>query len=237
LNDARLIQGSIENKLGRPLEQIIQQFRRNLEAVSHSGQRVIYLVRHGAVRTEGKGKRFIGQLDLPLSQEGIQQIQQLKGELRGTQFSAIFCSDLTRSLETAAILAGMQDNLTPAPRSELREINLGQWEGLTFEEVRTRCAEAFEERGRDLVHYQPPGGESFLDCTKRVIPAFYDLLHATRGNILIAGHAGVNRILLCQVLGMSLENLFEINQDYGCLNVIPYRDGTFRLEMLNGNKV
>ncbi len=236
LNNARLIQETVEKVLGQTLEQIVKKFRMNLEAVSNSGQRVIYLIRHGAVQMEGNGKRFIGQLDLPLSSEGIQQVQRLKDGFRDAQLSAIFCSDLKRSLETASILAGMQDNLTLAPRPALREISLGQWEGLTFEEVRDRYPDEFEARGRDMVHYHPPGGESFLDCANRVIPAFLDIVHSTRGNVLIVAHAGVNRIILCQVLGLSLEKLFEIDQDYGCVNIIHYREGTFTLEVSKENR-
>ena len=237
LGNARLIRRSMEDLLGEPLEILIQTYKRNIRAVSNSSQRKIYLVRHGAVQREGNGKRFIGQLDLPLSCEGIQQLQRLKAELHDAQLSAVFCSDLKRSVETAAILTEMSPVLTPIQKPDLREINLGEWEGLTFDEVSRRHPEHFRERGRDIVHYQPPGGESFLDCAKRVIPAFYEMIHATRGNILIVGHAGVNRIMLCQVLGKSLENLFEVEQDYGCLNVIHLKDGVFTLQVLNGNAV
>ena len=135
LGNARLIQRSLEKVLGQPLEHLIQTYKRNILAVSNSGQRKIYLVRHGAVQREGNGKRFIGQLDLPLSCEGIQQIQRLKAELHDAQLSAVFCSDLKRSVETAAILTEMSPELTPIQKPELREINLGEWEGLTFDEV------------------------------------------------------------------------------------------------------
>jgi len=65
--------------------------------------------------------------------------------------------------------------------------------------------------------------------------ALYDILHSTRGDILIVGHAGVNRILLSQALGRSLDDLFGIDQDYGCLNVISYRSQTFDVKLLNGS--
>jgi molybdenum cofactor cytidylyltransferase len=237
LQHARLTQRSIEKVLGQPLEYLIQTYKRNIRAVSNSGQRKIYLVRHGAVQRGRNGKRFIGQLDLPLSCEGIQQLQRLKAELCGAQLSAVFCSDLKRSAGTAGILTEMSPELSPIQKPELREISLGEWEGLTFDEVSRKHPEDFKERGLDLVHYQPPGGESFLDCTKRVIPAFYEMIHSTRGNILIVGHAGVNRIILCQVLGKCLDDLFEVEQDYGCLNVIHYKHGIFTLKVLNGNAV
>ena len=80
-----------------------------------------------------------------------------------------------------------------------------------------------------------PGGESFLDCALRVIPALYDMLQLTSGNLLIVGHAGVNRILLSQLMGNPAETLFDIAQDYGCLNLILYHDFSFRLQVVNAS--
>lgn len=237
LDNARSIQSSIQEVLGETLDSLIQKYNRNIRAVSNSGPRKIYLVRHGAVQREGNARRFIGQLDIPLSSEGIQQVRRLRERLVDTELSAIFCSDLRRSAATAAILAQISPRLTPIEMPQLREINLGEWDGLDFDEVSNRDPEGFEERGRDPVHYQPPGGESFLDCTIRVIPAFYHILQSTRGNLLIVGHAGVNRIILCQVLGRSLANLFDVPQDYACLNVICTKDGGFEVKVLNGDAV
>ena len=72
-----------------------------------------------------------------------------------------------------------------------------------------------------------------MDCGCRVISALYEALRSTRGNIPIVGHAGVNRILLCQTSGKSMDELFDIDQDYGCLNLIRYADFAFELEILN----
>lgn len=237
LRTAQLIQQTVERVMGQPLRQVAATFERNIRAASRGERRTIYLVRHGAVGSEDNKKRFIGQLDLPLSREGIAQVQSLRNELCETEFAAVFCSDLRRSVETAAILTEARPGLSFSQRPELREISLGQWEGLTFGEVMKQYPGEFENRGCDIVHYQPPGGESFLDCTKRVLPAFHDLLHTTRGDLLIVGHAGVNRIILCQALGLSLAKLFEICQDYACLNVITFDNGAFTVTMLNGKPV
>lgn len=234
---ARRIQREVEAALGELLEQILHQFARNIRAVSGGGERHIYLVRHGAVPREEAGRRFLGQLDVPLSGEGIDQVRRLHEELSSVPFSAVFCSDLKRSVETAAILTEDRPDLVAVPRPELREIDLGEWDGLSFEAVQTAFPDEFQKRGWDIVHYQPPGGESFLDCTRRVIPTFYQLLHTTRGNILVVGHAGVNRIILCQVLGRSLTDLLDIRQDYACVNLIQYDDGAFTAKVLNGEMV
>jgi|GEM_PF-85945 len=238
LKDARKIKERLETFLGQPLEDILQKYRRNIHATSLSGPRRIYLARHGALRlpkdgnAPNQGRRYIGQSDIPLSDEGIQQALNLREELRHVHLSAIYSSDLTRCLKTAEIV-GEPHQLRPTPRRDLREILLGRWEGKTFNEIKHQYPEEFEERGRDIVHFRPLGGESFLDCTHRALRAFYDILHSTEGNILIVAHAGVNRILLSQAMGKSLENLFEIPQDYGCLNLVDYSDFTFELKALN----
>jgi broad specificity phosphatase PhoE len=171
-------------------------------------------------------------MDLPLNAEGVRQAESLRDRMRGIPLSAVLCSDLSRSIETASIICGPH-GLEPFVNRNWREIGLGDWEGLTFDEVRQRFPSQYEERGKNIVLFRPPGGESFLDCAFRVIPALFEALRSTRGDILIVGHAGVNRILICQATGKSMDAIFDIAQDYGCLNLIGYSDFTFELEILN----
>jgi probable phosphoglycerate mutase len=146
--------------------------------------------------------------------------------------SGIFCSDLERSVSTARVI-GERHNLEPVARTDLREISLGAWEGLTFDEVRRRYPGEFEKRGDDIFNYQPPGGESFARCAGRVLPALEEILSTVGDNILIVGHAGVNRIIISRALGMPPENLFKITQDYGCLNVLVAGDFGLKVVALN----
>jgi probable phosphoglycerate mutase len=194
-------------------------------------QSIVYLVRHGEIATDGN-KRYIGQLDLPLNDKGELQAARLREELASVPFSRIFCSDLVRSVATARIICGNHD-LEPVVIGDLREINMGFWEGLTFEEVRLYYPCEFEKRGSDIVEYQPPGGESFARCARRIMSALDDILAAASGNILIAGHAGINRIIISRALGMPLENIFRISQDYGCLNILISTDLGLRVKTLN----
>ncbi len=110
---------------------------------------------------------------------------------------------------------------------------MGTWEGLTFEAVRNRDPRGFEQRGRDLANYQPPGGESFQALQNRVIAAFQQIVLDAQGAIVIVGHAGVNRALLCHLLEMSLNNLFSIGQDYAAMTVIHKMGPDYRISALN----
>ncbi len=228
-SDAREIEARIEAAIGTPASAVIHRYRRGIRGSSRAGRREIYLVRHGAIQLADDPKRFIGQLDLPLNDDGIAQAKRLSATLSTTSLAAIYCSDLKRCIQTAEVIA-RDHGLASIAKPELREIALGEWEGLPFDEVRERFPWDYEARGLDPVHYRPPGGESFLDCTFRVIPAFYDILGSTSGNIAIVAHAGVNRIILSQILGRPLEDLFSIKQDYGSLRVIVQKQARFRLE-------
>lgn len=190
----------------------------------------VFLMRHGDIRQDTI-KRYIGQADLALNATGHAQARDWRKELSEISFRRIFCSDLSRSHETACIIAEGRTT-TVQPLVKLREINLGAWEGQAVDDVRSLYAGEYEKRGADMVHYRPPAGECFADVAARVIPLFKEIVRNTAGNLLIVGHAGVNRIILSHILGMPLDNLFRLRQDYGCMNVIDCgKDGMWLREM------
>jgi len=198
----------------------------------HSFPRRLYLMRHGDCRSD-QTKRFIGQTDVPLNQEGLAAGRAWQAILSTKGLEHVYCSDLARSLSTGQIItSGSSIPLEVLP--ELREIDLGEWEGLPVAHVRNQFPREYKERGRDLAHFHPPGGESFSDLRDRVVPAFQQIVARMQGPVLIVGHAGVNRVILCHVLGMPLGLLFRIEQPYGALSVLICEDGTeIRVEALN----
>jgi len=194
--------------------------------------RRIYLVRHGEIAIEDNQRRYIGQLDLPLSEEGIQQALSLQKILNPVTISTVFSSDLLRCQHTAEIIVGHK-NIKQMIRKELREINMGEWEGCTFADIIRRFPGEFKARGADIGYYRVSGGESFADCYQRVKKAFHECINSSAGDVLFVGHAGVNRLLLCYILGMPLANIFKIRQNYGCLNVITASSSSYQVELVN----
>ncbi len=194
---------------------------------------MVYLVRHGRIQLPDEKQRYyIGHLDVPLSQAGMLQAQDLGQQLAGLKIAAIYCSDLARSRETARQIA-THFPLEPVVRPDLREISMGSWEGLTFAQVAERYPQEFARRGAEIEYYHIAGGESFAECGERARAALADILNSTVGNVLIVGHAGLNRTLLCAILGMSIANAFNISQDYCCLNIICCDKHGYRIKMLN----
>jgi len=192
----------------------------------------ILLLRHGEVQRAGEGRHYLGQQDLPLSAQGCEQAAAWGDYMAAAGLQVIACSDLTRCRETARLI-GERCRLTPRVHPELREVDLGDWDGQPFAAIQSRDPEAFRQRGTRIADHRPPGGESFRDLDGRVWPFFETLLRRTPGRILVVTHAGVIRVLLCRFLGIPLENLFAIGVVHGALSIVDIRPGGRRLQALN----
>lgn len=191
----------------------------------------IFLMRHGDSRTDNT-RRFIGQQDSSLNAIGHLQASWWCKHLAHLSFSQIHCSDLIRTRQTAEIATRETDGkITSHP--QLKEIFLGQWEGLPFSVIQQRYPEQFKLRGDNIASYRPQNGESFEDLSARVLPVFHRIAEGTTHYSLIVGHAGVNRTILCHLLGMQLENLFDIRQDYCCLNILQKSQGRWTVSAIN----
>jgi alpha-ribazole phosphatase len=196
-----------------------------------SSETLLYLMRHGAIASV-KEKRFVGQIDPPLSPDGRNQSERQGRQLRDISFSQVWCSDLKRAYETASIVCRNRGlNLQPAP--ELREINLGQWDGMAMSQIRKHSPDLWQARGENIGHFRPPGAESFADLQQRAVPFIRRIAAQSAGNTLIVTHAGVIRVLLCQVLQMPLSHLFRFHLDYGGITLIQDSNGMSQVKAVN----
>ena len=190
----------------------------------------LYLLRHGAIIQQSP-RRFIGQTDHPLTDDGRRQAALWREVLADVSFTAVVSSDLARCRETAAIVLGGRDQpILLEPR--LREIALGAFEGLTVEEVRCRFPGAYERRGCDIAGFCPQGGESFAEVQHRAVAAVADMT-LFPGNVLAVAHGGVNRAILCHALGLDLSRLFRLGQDYCRLNILDLGPDCWRVDAVN----
>ncbi|MDA8240473.1 MAG: histidine phosphatase family protein [Nitrospiraceae bacterium] len=197
----------------------------------------LFLIRHG--ETEGSGtKRYKGHMDVALADKGIVQarnaavfvqeyLKKTDRPLRpgGTaKLEAVYCSDLSRSVKSAEPIASPH-GYEPIRVPDLRERNFGIWEDMSFVEIRELYPEEFNAWADNPHQFSPPGGESTLDLRNRVLPSFNRILDSHQGQcVAIVAHGGVNRVLLCHILGVPLENIFRIEQDYAAVNIIEFWD-------------
>ncbi len=178
----------------------------------------LLLVRHGELEMNDPQK-FWGHSDISLSAVGIRQAESLRDRLASQTIDAAYSSTLSRARQTAEII------LTPRPipvttSHDLDEINFGDFEGLTFEQIK----ETDPDMARLLMAWevQPrfPGGESMDDLNRRVARflAATDLSGGKR--ILIVAHAGTLRMLICNLLGLEIKHWRKLRLDMGSLSIV-----------------
>ncbi len=191
----------------------------------------IFLVRHGKPELPHGGKIYYGATDFPLSEDGIKSANLLSAALRDIDFDAVFSSTMSRARRTAEIIS----NGTEIKEiNELCEINLGEWEGRGFDEVREQWKEIYEKRGASFDSVAPPGGESFIELQKRTVPAFEKILsECDAKNILIVSHGGVMWTLMCHYFNFKLNDMFFYLTDYCGIHLLQRENKLLRLKKYN----
>ncbi len=193
----------------------------------------LILIRHGQTVWNKIG-RYQGQANIELSELGQQQAIQLGKWFPYTDAKAVYASSLKRAMDTGRAVADKL-GLEVVGCDELREISFGDWEGLTYDEIHAGWPEEHEGLfGRpDLTIC--PHGEGFARVQARAVAKLQKLLKKHEGEtFVIAAHGGVNRTILCYVLGLPLQYMWNIRQDNTAVNVISFYEGGKRtVDLMN----
>jgi alpha-ribazole phosphatase len=174
------------------------------------GMSDLLLIRHGATDLAGT---FCGHSDPPLNERGRQQVAALIEELANERIEAVYSSDLLRAHETAVALATAK----AAPLcnlSGLREINFGDWEGLSWRQV-----EAINEHDAErwLIEYPSfaaPNGEAVDAFEARVLAAVEARVQIDGRLIAVVSHAGVMRVIMRRLGGFAEDQCFARTKEY-----------------------
>jgi broad specificity phosphatase PhoE len=184
----------------------------------------LLLVRHGE-STWNREHRIQGQSDPPLSDDGRRQAAHLGRRLAARRFRGFYSSDLERAFETSQVIAQATGS-QPMPMQELREVFLGEWEGLNTDEIAERYPDAWarwrEEPSWDLA----PGGEGAAPFASRVESALDRIFKRhPDGDVLVVTHGGVIQVALHQAVGRPSHGLFPFRIQNASISVIERRDG------------
>jgi probable phosphoglycerate mutase len=161
----------------------------------------LLLVRHGETDWN-RERRFQGHADPPLNETGREQALGLAAQLAGEGIELVYTSDLARARETAEIVAARLGADVRSLR-ELREIDVGEWEGLTWPEIEERYPEgarSWRDRG-----YGWESGETYDELGERVVAALRRIAadHPTK-RVLVVGHGGTIRATRAFIEGLSV---------------------------------
>jgi len=154
------------------------------------------LVRHGETDWNKEGRQQ-GHTDKPLNETGRAQALETAVSLKGRTFDVVISSDLSRSIETAEIIAKELGLTLDAKWPELRERSNGDWDGQKMEDVADEFIGVKGYRGSSFHHLTAPNGESLTDFLKRTEGACQKISEMYPGKkVLLVSHGGTTRALL-----------------------------------------
>jgi len=192
----------------------------------------LVFVRHGETQWN-RESRSQGQIDTPLNPLGCRQAELVAGRLRDEKLLAVYTSPLRRARETAERIASFH-GLEVIPCSELMELNHGDLEGMTGEEIRRHHGEFLEAWLAAPAGLRLPNGESLEELQERTW-RFVENVRAAHqeGTVAAVSHNLALRTILCRVLGMDLNNLRRVRQDVACVNIVEFGQDRVQLVLMN----
>lgn len=194
----------------------------------------LYLTRHGETEWNA-AKRYQGHSDISLNETGLRQAALLARRLSAEPIDVIYSSDLSRAVETAKIIAELQPRALPVKKDlRWRELFFGEWEGLTYEEVRAKWSVKSSNWYENPARLSPPGGETLLQLAARVQSALEDLRTQHKDQtVLVVTHAGAIQALLCSVLGMDLKRYWQFHISQASLTILDVYEDSAALNLFN----
>jgi broad specificity phosphatase PhoE len=195
----------------------------------------LVLLRHGATRANVCRPYVLQGLrpDSELIDLGITQAEAAARALRTYPIVRAYCSPLKRARLTAQIVAeSLRVPFDVVPG--LVEADVGEWEGLAWEEIERRWPDEHRAFREAPEHHGYLGGENLTEVRERVLLAVADLVsrHGSE-TFLVVGHGLVNRVLLAHWLGLPLRYARQIPQDNVGVNVVEFREGEAKVRTVN----
>lgn len=183
----------------------------------------VIFIRHGETEWNFLGK-YQGQAEVPLTEKGREQARLLAKNFPSDKLDAIYSSDLSRAMETAGFVAD-RFNIKVNPEPAFREMNFGDWEGLTYKEISARWQGEMEQFLKRPDILKVPNGENFPSLQQRATTKLYELIAKHDGQIIaVTAHGGVLRTLLADALEMPLKNIWRIRQENTAVSIVTYAE-------------
>lgn len=179
----------------------------------------IIFVRHG-LTSWNHVRRYQGHTDIVLSEDGIKQAYALKKRFSNTHVEAIYSSDLLRAVKTAEII-NEAHSLPLHTCPELREINFGIWEGLTFSEITERYPELIQKWLTTPHLVEIPEGESVIKVQARGMEVTQQIIARHRkGQVIVVAHGVIIATILGGLLKIPLHRIQEYKQDNTAVSIV-----------------
>jgi len=212
---------NLTSHMGEALPELRQHFK---------GPRML-LVRHGETEWN-RQKRFQGQIDIPLNDNGKRQGQQAAAFLKDVKIDAAISSSLSRPKETAEIILQHHPHITLETTDGLKEIGHGDWEGMYEPDIEQGYPGMLKQWQEHPETVQMPGemGENLQQVWERAIATWNEIVAQYSGTeapvtVLVSAHDAINKAILCYVAGLGPESFWKFKQGNGAVSVIDYPNG------------
>ncbi len=193
----------------------------------------LFLVRHGETESNLE-RRYQGWTESPLSALGMRQAEEAAFFFGSRAIDCIFCSDLKRAFNTARII-GAGCGVEPVATPLLREINFGQWEGMTYEEIKKGWNGEVTRWFDDPFKRSAPGGETVEEVSKRMF-AFLNSLAANgprARRIIAVSHGGAIRAMLYRLLNLDRDSFWDLKIDNASISLVRKEGGRYLVDYYN----
>ncbi len=204
---------------------------------NHNGARLL-LVRHGETEWN-RQKRFQGQIDVPLNNNGHAQARRASEFLANVKIDRAFSSPMLRPKDTALEILSKHPQISLELFDELKEISHGLWEGKFEHEIAAEFPGQLEIWQSQPQSVQMPEGENLQQVWDRVAIVWNKIVESVPAGetALVVAHDAVNKAILCLLFGFTPEQFWVFKQGNGGVSVIDYPDGASGNPILQSSNI
>jgi len=190
----------------------------------------VILIRHGETDWSYQ-KRYCGFTDIDLNEKGRQQARRLLKRLSKEKIHKVYSSDMKRTLQFAKIVF---KDLPAEELLDLREMNFGIFEGLTYKDIMEKYPKVYREWLGNPLDIIVPRGESLKTLARRVRKALKRILSQNSDKkVAVFTHGGPIRVILCDTLKLDLKEIWQIELELASISIIEFVKGRGKIHLLN----
>lgn len=192
----------------------------------------LILVRHGETDWN-RDNRVQGHSDVELNETGREQARRLALKLKEEAVTAIYSSPLRRASDTASAIAD-HHRVQVQTEPDLAELDVGDMDGLTFEQMRSRYGDILREWAKDAGPVKMPNGECLQELQERAWTAIQRILQEhPQGTVIVVSHNFAILTIICRAINFNLSDFRRLALSVASMSVIDLTERGARLVLLN----
>ena len=192
----------------------------------------LILVRH-ALTVDNQKSRLSGHIDSSISEEGKEQIDKITNYLKDFDIDKIYTTTSSRTKDTVKKLSELK-SIEIIDKESLKELSFGDFEGLTFDEIKDKYPKEFQDMIEKGYEYKYPNGESLIDSYNRVCIELDNIISNNDDRtILICSHGGTIRNIITYLISNSYKYHWNFKIDNGSVTILEVQDGFTVITAMN----